>query len=127
MQSPFLTGNNPGTGGQLYIDLGSVSEDVLKDGRKLFENGLNTPNIPAAIDSSSVWGRVPFNAVQTTNAFSTDPTDRPFQDEGFDGLNDAGEQIKFSSYLSRLAVLFENCSAIYKKAAADPSVDAYIK
>jgi cell surface protein SprA len=57
MQSPFLTGNNNGTGGQLYMDLGSISEDVLKDGRKLFENGLNTPNIPAAIDNSSVWGR----------------------------------------------------------------------
>ncbi len=88
MQSPFLVGNQgpTGTGGQLYMDLGSISEDVLKDGRKLFENGLNTPNIPAAIDNSSVWGRVPFNAVQTTNAFSTDPTDRPFQDQGFDGI-----------------------------------------
>ena len=51
MQSPFLQCNNNGTGGQLYMDLGSISEDVLKDGRKLFENGLNTPNIPAAIDS----------------------------------------------------------------------------
>ncbi len=90
MQSPFLTGNNNGTGGQLYMDLGSISEDVLKDGRKLFENGLNTPNIPAAIDNSSVWGRVPFNAVQTTNAFSNDPTDRPYQDQGFDGMDDVG-------------------------------------
>ena len=71
MQSPFLQYQQlTGTGGQLYMDLGSISEDVLKDGRKMFENGLNTPNIPAAIDSSSVWGRVPFNAVQTTNAFS---------------------------------------------------------
>src|SRR5664279_5182974 len=126
MQSPFLAGNNPGTGGQLYIDLGSVSEDVLKDGRKLFENGLNTPNIPAAIDSSSVWGRVPFNAVQTTNAFSTDPTDRPFQDQGFDGLDDGGEQTKFASYLNRLAVLFGNGSPIYQKAAADPAADDYL-
>ena len=29
----------------MYIDLGSVSEDILKDGKKEFENGLNTPNI----------------------------------------------------------------------------------
>jgi cell surface protein SprA len=64
--------------------------------------------------------------VQTTNAFSTDPTDRPFQDEGFDGLNDAGEQTKFSSYLSRLAVLFGSGSAIYQKAAADPAADDYL-
>ncbi len=27
-------------GGQLYFNLGNVSEDVLKDSRKTFENGL---------------------------------------------------------------------------------------
>jgi cell surface protein SprA len=126
MQSPFLPGNNPGTGGQLYMDLGSISEDVLKDGRKLFENGLNTPNIPAAIDSSSVWGRVPFNPVQTTNAFSTDPSDRPFQDQGFDGLDDGGEVTKFASYLNQLAAQFGTGSAVYKKASSDPSGDDYL-
>ena len=87
---------------------------------------MNTPNIPAAIDSSSVWGRVPFNAVQTTNAFSTDPTDRPFQDQGFDGMDDAGEAAKFSTYLNQLAVLFGTGSAVYQKAAADPSADDYL-
>ncbi len=127
MQSPFLIPSlQTSSGGQLYIDLGSVSEDVLKDGKKLYENGLNTPNIPVAIDSSSVWGRVPFNPVQTTNAFSTDPTDRPFQDEGFDGLNDAGEQWKFSNYLSQLALLFGTGSSIYQKALADPAADDYL-
>jgi cell surface protein SprA len=127
MQSPFLIPSlQNSSGGQLYIDLGSVSEDILKDGKKLYENGLNTPNIPAAMDSSSVWGRVPFNPVQTTNAFSTDPTDRPYQDEGFDGLNDAGEQWKFSNYLSKLALLFGTGSSIYQKALADPSADDYL-
>ena len=60
MQSPFLPNpSGPGntTGGQLYFDLGSVSEDILRDGKKEFENGLNTPNITAAIDSSSVRKR----------------------------------------------------------------------
>ena len=125
MQSPFIL-NGTSTGGQLYMDLGSVSEDVLKDGKKLFENGLNTPNIPAAMDSSSVWGRVPFNAVQTTNAFSTDPTDRPYQDEGFDGLDDNGERAKFSNYLSNLSILFGTGSAIYQKAFADPAGDNFL-
>ena len=126
MQSPFLPLNNPGTGGQLYMDLGSVSEDVLKDGRKLFENGLNTPNIPAAIDSSSVWGRAPANAVQVTNAFSNNEADRPYQDQGFDGLDDAGEQSKFTNYLSKLAALFGTGSSIYQKALADPSADDFL-
>ncbi|HCL83554.1 MAG TPA: hypothetical protein DIC22_06235, partial [Chitinophagaceae bacterium] len=125
MQDPFLT-NPGGSGGQLYMDLGSISEDILKDGRKGFENGLNTPNIPAAIDSSSVWGRVPFNTVQVTNAFSNDPADRPYQDQGFDGLDDAGEQSKFSNYLSRLALLFGTGSPIYQKALTDPSADDYL-
>jgi len=125
MQSPFI--NNPtSSGGQLYMDLGSVSEDILKDGKKLYENGLNTPNIPTAMDSSSVWGRVPYNPVQATNAFSTNPGDRPYQDEGFDGLNDAGEQWKFSNYLSRLALLFGTGSSIYQKALADPAMDDYM-
>ena len=125
MQDPFLA-NPSGKGGQLYMDLGSISEDILKDGRKLFENGLNTPDIPAAIDSSSVWGRVPFNAVQVTNAFSNNSSDRPFQDQGFDGLDNPGEQTKFSNYLGKLALLFGTGSPIYQKALADPSADDYL-
>ena len=125
MQSPFLV-NPSGAGGQLYLDLGSISEDVLKDGKKLFENGLNTPNIQAAIDSSSVWGRTPANQVEVSNAFSNNVADRPFQDEGFDGLDDPGEQVKFANYLNRLATLYGTGSAIYQKALADPSADDFL-
>ena len=80
----------------------------LKDGRRFYENGLNTPAIPAAIDSTSVWGRVPSNPVQVTNAFSNDPNDRPYQDVGFDGLDDNGERSWFSiqPYLNQLATVF---------------------
>src|SRR6185437_1844539 len=60
VMNPFVSGTTSRgerygntTGGQLYIDLGSVSEDILKDGKKEFENGLNTPNINAEIDNSS--------------------------------------------------------------------------
>jgi cell surface protein SprA len=125
MQSPFLT-NPGGGGGQLYFDLGSVSEDVLKDGRRLFENGLNTPNSPSAIDSTSVWGRAPANQIQVTNAFSNDPSDRPYQDVGFDGLDDAGEQSKFSNYLGKLAAQFGTGSSVYQKAQGDPAGDDFL-
>ncbi len=111
-------------GGQLYFDLGSVSEDVLKDGRRFYENGLNTPNIPAAIDTTSVWGRVPANPIQVTNAFSNDATDRPYQDVGFDGLNDADEQIKFQNYLNQLVPLVNG--NVYQNAFADPSSDNFL-
>ncbi|MBS1599575.1 MAG: cell surface protein SprA [Bacteroidetes bacterium] len=125
MQSPFIT-NPTSSGGQLYFDLGSVSEDVLKDGRRLFENGLNTPNIPAAVDETSVWGRVPANPIQVTNAFSNDASDRPYQDIGFDGLDDPGEQVKFQNYLSQLATTFGTGSPIYQRAFADPSGDDFL-
>ncbi len=125
MQSPFLT-NPTGSGGQLYFDLGSVSEDILKDGRRLYENGLSTPDNPAAMDTTSVWGSVPANPVQVTNAFSNDPADRPYQDVGLDGMNDAGEQAKFANYLNKVAAQFGAGSAVYQKAQQDPSGDNFL-
>ena len=125
MQSPFLT-NPTSNGGQLYLDLGSVSEDILKDGRRLFENGLNTPNIPAAIDTTSVWGNVPANPIQVTNAFSNDASDRPYQDVGFDGLDNNGEQSKFQNYLNQLAATLGTGSAAYQQAVNDPSSDDFL-
>ncbi len=124
IQDPFIKKPNS-TGGKLYINLGNISEDVLKDGRRFYENGLNTPNQPSAIDSSSVWGNVPVNPIQVTNAFSNDPADRPFQDVGFDGLDDNGERRKNSAYLAALANNFGNTSPIYQKANKDPSGDDY--
>ncbi len=75
VQDPFIT-DPASTGGQFYIDLGNVSEDVLKDSRRFYENGLPTPNLPAQVDTS-IWGLVPRNPIQVTNAFSTDPADSP--------------------------------------------------
>ena len=129
MQSPFLpTPTGPGntTGGQLYFDLGSVSEDILRDGKKEFENGLNTPNINAAIDTSSVWGRVPANPIQVTTAFSNDASDRPYQDVGLDGMTDPQEVSKFRNYLNTLAATYGVGSAVYQNALADPSSDNFV-
>ncbi|HLZ88451.1 MAG TPA: cell surface protein SprA, partial [Puia sp.] len=123
---PFAHPNNkPGntTGGQLYIDLGSVSEDILKDGKKEFENGLNTPNITAQVDSSSVWGRVPANPIQVTTAFSNNAADRPYQDVGLDGMDNPAEQIKFARYLRSLSATLS--PAAYQNANADPSSDDF--
>ncbi len=124
MQDPFL--KKPGsTGGQLYFNLGNISEDVLRDGKRFFENGLPTPNIPAVVDNTSKWGNVPSNPIQVTNAFSNDPNDRPYQDIGFDGLNDVDEASKFSNYISQIAANFGVGSVAYQKASADPSGDNF--
>lgn len=110
------------TGGQLYFDLGNVSEDILKDGKRFYENGLPTPNAPSPIDTSN-WGRVPANPVQVTNAFSNDPNDRAYQDIGFDGLDDTAEVNKRQAYLSQLQGTVS--SSTYQQALADPSGDNY--
>ena len=124
VQNPFLL--NPGSqGGQLYIDLGSVSEDIVKDGKKMYENGLPTPNIAAAVDTS-VWGVVPLNPIQITNAFSNNPSDRPYQDVGFDGLNDDSERIQFSKYLNKLAATVGTGTTAYQNAFNDPSTDNFL-
>ena len=124
MQDPFLKDPNS-NGGQLYFNLGNISEDVLRDGRRFFENGLPTPNIPAAVDSSSRWGNVPNNPIQVTTAFSNDPADRPFQDVGFDGLDDNSERRRFNNYLGQLAANFGTGSAAYRNALNDPSNDNF--
>ena len=72
MQDPFIVTPQKSysryLGGKLYFNLGKISEDILKDGRRFYENGLTTPNAPAPEDPT-IWGRVPRNPIQVTNAF----------------------------------------------------------
>ena len=124
IQDPFIT-NPTSTGGQFYIDLGEVSEDILKDGQRFYENGLPTPNLPAQVDTT-IWGVVPRNPIQVTNAFSNNPSDRPYQDVGFDGLTDSAERsFRRNDYLNVLAANFGPGSQVYVNALADPSSDNY--
>ncbi len=124
IQDPFIKKPNS-TGGKFYINLGNISEDVLKDSRRFYENGLPTPKAPAQVDNS-VWGRVPRNPVQVTNAFSNDPNDRQFQDVGFDGLANDSEQVRRKvDYLDILRNNFGTNSKVYLDALNDPSNDDY--
>jgi cell surface protein SprA len=124
MQDPFIT-SPASSGGKMFLNLGDISEDVLKDGRRFYENGLSTPTQTAVVDSTTTWGRTPVNPIQVTQAFSNDPNDRAFQDVGFDGLDDAGERSKRSKYLNDLAVNFTTASTVYRNALIDPSGDNY--
>ncbi len=129
VQDPFIaTAANPNignsNGGKLYFNLGNVSEDILKDGRRFYENGLATPNAPAPVDTTS-WGRVPRNPIQVTTAFSNIPEDRLFQDVGLDGLTDTGEVAKRQAYLAELQANFGAGSKAYQDALSDPSADNY--
>ena len=119
VQNPF-NDSTTARKGKLILNLGNVSEDILKDGRRFYENGMPTPTSPASIDSST-WGRVPVNPIQVTNAFSNNPEDRKFQDVGFDGLGDADELIKKSYLINQIGN--SNVAQQFKK---DPSADNYV-
>ena len=57
-------------GGDMYFNLGDISEDILKDSRKSFENGLPETDLITEVDST-IWGRVS-SQQQITNSFVTD-------------------------------------------------------
>ena len=89
MMDPRLTNGDGFTGGDLYIDLGDISEDILRDGKKSFEHGLPLTESEEEIDRT-IWGRMP-KTTSTTIAFSNEPGAREKQDVGLDGLSDAQE------------------------------------
>ncbi len=91
LMDPFLT--NPDAayeGGELYINLGDVSEDILKDGKKSFENGLPVEASSNENTEQTVWGRVP-RTTSTVTAFSNEAGARANQDVGLNGLSTAQE------------------------------------
>ncbi|OYU82360.1 MAG: cell surface protein SprA [Flavobacterium sp. BFFFF1] len=87
---------NPANTGEVYFNLGEISEDVLKDGRKQYENGLPEANSQQAT-TPSVWGRIPASQ-SLIYAFDTSEANRAVQDVGFDGLTDIGEIDQFPAF-----------------------------
>lgn len=123
VMDPFI--NNPShSGGKLYINLGDISEDVLNDHRKSYENGLPTTSTVVDVDTTQ-WGRVPLLQA-LVNSFDNDPTSRQYQDVGLDGLGDADEQNFFQNqYINTIATAFGTASQAYSNAVNDPSSDDF--
>lgn len=96
MLSPFLDPDNDNLeGGDLYLNFGEVSEDILKDGLKSYENGMPVDGNDSNLDET-VWGRVS-KQNSLTYAFDNNSGARILQDVGLDGLpND--DEFTFSSY-----------------------------
>ncbi|CAM3954188.1 cell surface protein SprA [Mucilaginibacter galii] len=120
LMDPFIYKPNS-QGGDLYFNLGSVSEDILKDGRKSVENGL-PPDGGTTQTDETVWGRVP-RLQPVINAFDSNPDARRLQDIGLDGLNDAGEQTKFAPFVNQVRNTLAPQAAT--ALANDPSSDNY--
>ncbi len=97
--NPYIL-DSLGGDGYLVINLGNVSEDVLKDGRMSYEHGLPGPNDHTLIDTTR-WGRVP-RVQPVVNAFSNDPDTRRAQDVGLDGLSDNDERTFYKDYVNAI-------------------------
>ncbi len=126
MLNPYMEkvdGSPVSDDGTMYIDLGSVSEDVMRDSRQFFENGLPTGTTTIATDNST-WGRVPIEA-PVVNAFDNQESNRVLQDLGLDGLNDADEKTFFSDWYNQIvsSPLSQNAIAAI---TADPSNDNFV-
>ncbi len=124
MLDPFIYNENQ-QGGNMYINLGNVSEDILKDGVKSFENGLPKDGNLDQDVTETAWGYAPITT-PINFAFANDPDSRQFQDVGLDGLTDERERSFFdSAFLQRLANQYGTGSEAYQQAQADPSADNY--
>jgi len=112
-------------GGDLYFNLGNISEDVLPDSRKEYENGIPPfgTSITDNVDTT-VWARVS-NEQVIVNAFDTDPTSRLNQDIGLDGWNSSEEQLAYSSYVSWVQNNATITPAAKARMLQDPSNDDY--
>lgn len=105
LMDPFVN-DEPGTarGGDLYFNLGEISEDVLKDGKKFFENGLPVNGDATAV-GTSVWGKYPLRQ-STVYAFdnSQGNESRRIQDVGLNGLSTKEEKSfpTYSTYLNEI-------------------------
>jgi cell surface protein SprA len=108
-------------GGDLYINLGNVSEDILRDSRKSFENGL--PNSPDLVNiDTTTWGRVP-TVQAVVHAFDNELESRVYQDVGLDGLGQEDEQTFFDNYIQK-SLLLTNPDA-QQEIINDPSSDDF--
>ncbi|GAA5224855.1 T9SS outer membrane translocon Sov/SprA [Membranihabitans marinus] len=122
--NPFMQradGSQLADGGKLYINLGNVSEDIMKDSRMMFENGLPVPGSNNPLDTTNI-GVVP-RVRNLTRSFDPDANNRALQDVGYDGLDDVSEKIFFADYIQSIQSL--NAQA-RQQIENDPSNDNYV-
>jgi cell surface protein SprA len=120
LMDPFAEDPN-NQGGELYFNLGSVSEDILRDGRKSFENGLPTNGDNSDLTQTE-WGDV---STKQSLMYAFENNDQAIvkQDIGLDGLNNDQENIKFKNFLNTISS--QVSADAYGKLVKDPSSDDY--
>ena len=111
LMDPFI--DNPSNpGGTLVLNLGNISEDVIKDGKKQYENGLPDDGDISLLPQTA-WGSVTPQNQSLIYAFSSQGQQRNNQDVGLDGYDDSEEANPNDSRFSPFSAL------------ADPANDNY--
>ncbi|UPS45904.1 cell surface protein SprA [Prevotella sp. E15-22] len=124
---PFIYTRKEGTAakhsGDLYINLGEVSEDVLRDGKKFYESGM--PVDGTSQFEETQWGKIPVQATQTY-AFATTSGSREKQDVGLNGLTDEEERHYggYANWLNSVSSVVSNDSLL-QAWREDPAGDDY--
>ena len=96
LMDPFLE-DDENTGGKLTFNLGNISEDIIKDGRKQYENGLPEDGDISLLPITS-WGTVVPQNQSLVYAFSSVGDARINQDVGIDGYDDSEEAAVFTAF-----------------------------
>lgn len=113
--------------GDMYINLGNVSEDIVKDGHMSYENGIPgisnfSSNLPVVETRVAVAPTLP----PLANAFSSDQSDRKYQDVGYDGMDNDKERQKYSYIINSLAANgFNTNDSLVRRFMNDPASDDY--
>lgn len=131
MLDPFIyNADKPDVGGELYFNIGSISEDVLPDSRRAFEHGLPTPQEEFDVDST-MWGYVAKNTA-IVNGFNTDPASMKAQDVGLNGMSSDKERTFYDNdnypYMRLVEEMHKNGSLTdeaYQSIVNDPANDDF--
>lgn len=112
LMDPFIYDNE--IEGDLYINIGEISEDVLKDNCLSYEKSQKSK-----FESHTVWGRV----LREPDSLDYSET-YPFPDYGLDGLLSYEEKTYYDWYLNEIRLITGD-NEMYVKIAADPSNDDF--
>lgn len=133
LMDPFVYNGDVGkpeyhtNGGDLYFNLGEISEDVLKDGKKFYENGLPVNDDPTAYEET-VWGKVPTRQ-STVYAFDDNQgaIARQKQDVGLNGLSSTEEREfgAYKKYIEDIKSIVSGNPEFISKVENDPAGDTY--
>jgi cell surface protein SprA len=110
--------------GDLYFNIGNVSEDIIKDGRMSYENGIPAPSTGSLAVFETRLATVPA-LPPVINAFSQNNDDRAAQDVGYDGMIDEKERSRFAKAVEDMRTFPNIDPTALSTFTNDPSTDNY--